>query len=221
MPLELGVRPRSLRGGLRQDRSRGVGTGEPIRREFEYIRRGTLCLMAAYDVREGKIFGFTAHKRGGDAFVDLPDVVDTCYPDGRAHIVMDVLSDHDTDEVNHWFKDHPRWTRHFTRKRASWLNRSMLCGMGSAPTSFGATSTPALSTGPTDRIPGPTNLPLLLTGGTSGGVDQNDAPGRDVHRHEDVHRGEERQVLGQAVGGEDLVRAISDEAPPTGPSPRA
>ncbi len=72
--------------------------GQPIRREFEYIRHGTLCLMGAYDVREGKMFGFIADKRGGDAFVDLLDVVDTCYPDGSGHIVMDNLSDHDTDE---------------------------------------------------------------------------------------------------------------------------
>jgi hypothetical protein len=27
---------------------------QPVRREFEYIRHGTLCLMGAYDVRGGK-----------------------------------------------------------------------------------------------------------------------------------------------------------------------
>ena len=100
-----------------------MAPGQPIRREFEYIRHGTLCLMGAYDVRRGKIFGFTANKRGGDAFVDLLDVVDTCYPVGNGHIVMDNLSDHDTDEVNDWFAEHPRWTRHFTPKHASWLNQ--------------------------------------------------------------------------------------------------
>lgn len=100
-----------------------MAPGQPIRREFEYIRHGTLCLMGAYDVRRGKIFGFTAGKRGGDAFVDLLDVVDTCYPVGNGHIVMDNLSDHDTDEVNDWFEEHPRWTRHFTPKHASWLNQ--------------------------------------------------------------------------------------------------
>jgi transposase len=97
--------------------------GQPIRREFEYIRHGTLCLMGAYDVRRGKLFGFTAEKRGGDPFLDLLDVVDVCYPDGKGHIVMDNLSDHDTDEVNDWFEEHPRWTRHFTPKHASWLNQ--------------------------------------------------------------------------------------------------
>jgi transposase len=36
---------------------------------------------------------------------------------------VDNLSDHDTDEVNDWFDEHPRWTRHFTPKHASWLNQ--------------------------------------------------------------------------------------------------
>jgi transposase len=36
---------------------------------------------------------------------------------------MDNLSDHDTDEAYDWFLEHPRWTRHFTPKHASWLNQ--------------------------------------------------------------------------------------------------
>jgi len=97
--------------------------GRPVRREFEYIRHGTLCFMGAYDVRGGKLFGFTAESRGGDNFLMLLDAVAACYPDGKGHLVMDNLSDHDTDEVNDWFDEHPRWTRHFTPKHASWLNQ--------------------------------------------------------------------------------------------------
>lgn len=29
--------------------------GQPLRREFEYIRHGTLCWMGAFDVRRGKL----------------------------------------------------------------------------------------------------------------------------------------------------------------------
>jgi len=97
--------------------------GRPVRREFEYTRHGTLCLMGAYDVRRGKLFGFTAESRGSDNFLALLDAVDTCYPEGCGHLVMDNLRDHDTDEVNDWFDEHPRWTRHFTPKHASWLNQ--------------------------------------------------------------------------------------------------
>lgn len=97
--------------------------GQPVRREVEYIRHNTLCLMGAYDVRNRKLFGFTTERRGSDPFVDLLDVVDQSYPKGKGHIICDNLSDHDTDDVLDWLEDHPRWTMHFTPKHASWLNQ--------------------------------------------------------------------------------------------------
>ncbi|MFT3768140.1 MAG: IS630 family transposase [Minicystis sp.] len=100
-----------------------MSPGEVIRREFEYIRHGTLCLMGAFDVRRGKLFGFTSPGRSGPTFIQLLELVDACYPTGRGHIICDNLSDHDTDDVIEWFEEHPRWTRHFTPKHASWLNQ--------------------------------------------------------------------------------------------------
>ena len=100
-----------------------MGPGQVIRREFEYIRHGTLCLMGAFDVRRGKLFGFTCPGHSGATFVQLLDLINTCYPKGRGHIVCDNLSAHDTDDVLAWFEEHPRWTRHFTPKHASWLNQ--------------------------------------------------------------------------------------------------
>ena len=97
--------------------------GQPVRREFEYIRHGTLCLMGAYDVRRRKLFGFASEDHDTQTFVDLLDVVDLCHPAGRGHFVCDNLSMHDTDDVHQWLEDHPRWTLHFTPKHASWLNQ--------------------------------------------------------------------------------------------------
>ena len=97
--------------------------GQPMRREFEYVRHGTLCWMGAFDVRRGKPFGFTSQGHDSDTFVELLDVIDVVYPPGRGHIVMDNLSTYDTPDVNEWFDEHPRWTRHFTPKHASWLNQ--------------------------------------------------------------------------------------------------
>jgi transposase len=97
--------------------------GQPIRREFEYKRHGTLCWMGAFDVRRGKPFGFPSSGHDSDTFIELLDVIDTVYPSGRGHIIMDNLSAHDTPDVNEWFDEHPRWTRHFTPKHASWLNQ--------------------------------------------------------------------------------------------------
>ena len=97
--------------------------GRPVRREFEYVRHGTLCLMGAYDVRARKLFGFVSEDHDSDTFVALLDVVDQSYPEGRGHLVCDNLSAHDTDEVHDWLEEHPRWTLHFTPKHASWLNQ--------------------------------------------------------------------------------------------------
>ena len=97
--------------------------GSAIRREYEYIRHGTLCLMGAFDVRRGKLFGFTCQRHDAATFVELLDIVDTCYPEGKGHIVCDNFAAHDTDDVLDWFEEHPRWTRHFTPKHASWLNQ--------------------------------------------------------------------------------------------------
>jgi hypothetical protein len=97
--------------------------GQPVRREFEYIRHGTLCLMGAYDVRHRKLFGFMSEDHTTDTFVDLLDVVDHCYPTGKGHLICDNLSAHMTDEVWDWQLGHPNWTLHFTPKHASWLNQ--------------------------------------------------------------------------------------------------
>lgn len=100
-----------------------MAPGQPTRREFEYIRHGTLCLMGAYDVRQRKLFGFVSEDHDSQTFVDLLDVVDACYPEGNGHIVCDNLFAHNTDDVLDWLEAHPRWTLHFTPKHASWLNQ--------------------------------------------------------------------------------------------------
>jgi transposase len=97
--------------------------GKPVRREFEYVRHGTLCLMGAYDVRRRKLFGFVSEDHKSETFVDLLHTVDQCYPTSKGHLICDNLSAHDTDDVWDWLLDHPQWTLHFTPKHASWLNQ--------------------------------------------------------------------------------------------------
>lgn len=97
--------------------------GQPVLREFEYIRHGTLCLMGGYNVRQRKLFGFLSEDHDSDTFVDLLEVANFCHPEGRGHVVCDNLFAHNTDDVLDWFDDHPRWKMHFTPKHASWLNQ--------------------------------------------------------------------------------------------------
>jgi len=97
--------------------------GQPVRREWEYRRHGTLALHGAFDVRTGKVFGFVCEEHNEYTFLDLLNLIAELYPEGRGYIVMDNLSAHDTDEIDAWFEAHPRWTRHFTPRHASWLNQ--------------------------------------------------------------------------------------------------
>ncbi len=97
--------------------------GSPVRREFEYVRHGTLCLMGGYNVRSRKLFGTVREGHNSEAFVELLDHADFYHPRGRGHFICDNLSAHDTDDVLDWLEDHPRWTLHFTPKHASWLNQ--------------------------------------------------------------------------------------------------
>lgn len=106
-----------------------MAPGQPQRRDFEYVRHGTVTFMGAYDVRQGKLFGFFTERHDSAAFVDLLDYVDAVYPEGRGHLVCDNLSAHDTDDVWDWLEEHPRWTLHFTPKHASWLNQ-IECAFG-------------------------------------------------------------------------------------------
>jgi transposase len=97
--------------------------GTPVKREFEYIRHGTLALMGALDARRGKAFGFLSECTGGEVFVELLDCVAAAYPRGKGHLVCDNQSAHDTDDVLDWLEEHPNWTIHFTPKHGSWLNQ--------------------------------------------------------------------------------------------------
>lgn len=59
----------------------------------------------------------------GLTFVDLLNVIDTCYPTGRGHIVCDNLSAHDTDDVLDWFEDTALDAPLHPRSTASWMNQ--------------------------------------------------------------------------------------------------
>jgi hypothetical protein len=50
-------------------------------------------------------------RKGTKGRVELLDVVATCSPHGRGHIVCDKLFAHNTDDVQDWFDEHPRFAR--------------------------------------------------------------------------------------------------------------
>ena len=107
---------------VRPDQHTGSRCGSRRRTTNSGQKRDDILRVYYQTPRDEHIFGFTSVQHDGDTFVDLLDIIDTVYPDGRGHIIMDNLSAHDTPNVNDWFEEHPRWKRHFTPKHASWLN---------------------------------------------------------------------------------------------------
>jgi transposase len=65
--------------------------GRTRRVEFEYVRGGTLCYLAAYDVHAARLFGSVAAKAGIVPFMELAERVMNCEPYASARNVYWVV----------------------------------------------------------------------------------------------------------------------------------
>ncbi len=98
--------------------------GQAGRREFEYIRHGTLTLFAAREVHSGQVIGWCQPQRRRVEFLTFLDLLAKRYPRGRVHCVLDNLNTHSGPEVTAWLKrHHGRFVFHFTPFHASWVNQ--------------------------------------------------------------------------------------------------
>jgi hypothetical protein len=95
--------------------------------EHEYERRGSLAYMAAWDVRQAKIFGLCKAATGIDSFHDLADLVMRQQPyrsAPRVFWVTDNGSSHrgqtSIDRLKSWY---PNTIQIHTPIHASWLNQ--------------------------------------------------------------------------------------------------
>jgi transposase len=94
------------------------------RREFEYIRHGTLSLFAAREVHSGQVTGWCVGQRRRIEFLAFMDQLAARYPTGPVHCVLDNLNTHHGPEVAAWLKAHDdRFIFHFTPVHASWINQ--------------------------------------------------------------------------------------------------
>jgi transposase len=99
--------------------------GYPARTDYEYKRHGTLSLLAALEVRTGKVYGATFPHHTQVEFVAFLERLDAHYDATITDIVAicDNLAVHKTARVRDWLADHPRWRLVFTPTHASWLNQ--------------------------------------------------------------------------------------------------
>ncbi len=97
--------------------------GEPLCREFEYVRHGVMHLFAAFNVRTGHVDADVRQNKTRWEFIDLLERCAWRYRHGAVHCVLDNASYHSTPEVKAWLAKHPRFVLHFTPTHASWLNQ--------------------------------------------------------------------------------------------------
>ena len=101
--------------------------GRPARVEHEYVRHGALALLAALDVRTGKVFAATPDTTGIVPFMDLIGQVMKRpeYKDApRVFVIVDNGSDHRGQAAADRLRDaYPNAIMIHTPVHASWLNQ--------------------------------------------------------------------------------------------------
>lgn len=100
------------------------GRHPSIGRDHEYIRHGTLSLLAGIDLLTGHVHGLVADRHRSREFVDFLQRVDRFYPaPATIRIILDNHSAHLSKETRAYLATVPnRFDFVFTPKHGSWLN---------------------------------------------------------------------------------------------------
>jgi hypothetical protein len=99
--------------------------GRVARREFEYVRHGTVDLLAGFRVQDGRVCGMVRLQHRSREFCELLALMDKHTPANEPiHLLLDPVSSHRSAEVAAWLADHParRFYFHFLPVHASWLS---------------------------------------------------------------------------------------------------
>jgi transposase len=97
--------------------------GMPERQTHNYLRHGTLDLLAALNVATGEVLAKTTSQHRAKEFVSFLRLLDTTVAsDLEIHVILDNLSAHKASSVKRWLLRHPRFHMHFTPTYSSWLN---------------------------------------------------------------------------------------------------
>ncbi len=94
-------------------------------RDFEYVRHGTLSLLAGIDLVSGKIHARLEERHRSREFIDFLKQIDAAYPCSTAiKLILDNHSAHISKETQAWLAQQPegRFAFGFTPKHGSWLN---------------------------------------------------------------------------------------------------
>lgn len=93
-------------------------------RDHEYVRLGTLSLLAGLDLVTGEVHGIVRDRHRSREFIELLEKLHAVYPAAwTIRVLCDNHSAHTSLETRGWLAGHPgRFEFVFTPKHASWLN---------------------------------------------------------------------------------------------------
>lgn len=98
---------------------------ESVARDHEYVRHGTLSLLAGLDLVTGAVHANVEERHRSREFVAFLQKLDAAYPPTMAiKLLLDNHSAHISKETKAWLATQPegRFTFVFTPKHGSWLN---------------------------------------------------------------------------------------------------
>ena len=100
------------------------GRHSSVGRDHEYVRHGTLSLLAGIDLLSGEVLGLVRERHRSAEFIEFLQLADAHYPAGaRIRIVLDNHSAHISKETRAFLGTVPnRFEFTFTPKHGSWLN---------------------------------------------------------------------------------------------------
>lgn len=93
-------------------------------RDHEYIRHGTVSLLAGIDLLSGKVYGMVENRHRSREFISFLKKLDAQYPSAaKLRLVLDNHSAHISKETRSYLATVPnRFEFIFTPKHGSWLN---------------------------------------------------------------------------------------------------
>jgi DDE superfamily endonuclease len=104
--------------------SQPAAPGRPARREFEDVRHGTAAVLAAFEVRTGRVHALVRRRHRSCEFIELLRVLDRTTPKRQViHLILDPVKLHCSAEVALFIYYRPdRFAFHWLPTHASWLS---------------------------------------------------------------------------------------------------
>jgi transposase len=101
------------------------GKHASLARDHEYVRHGTLSLLAGIDLLTGRVHARVEERHRSREFIAFLEQLDRAYPSATAiKLILDNHSAHISKEIKAWLEQQPegRFSFVFTPKHGSWLN---------------------------------------------------------------------------------------------------